>query len=143
MSYWGKLLGGMAGFAMGGPLGAVVGAALGHGADQGALPRIGLGGDDAPFGPARMAALLAGYAEFLESTATLPGVAERVSWWRLYPLAPLITIAALVYVTWTNWLDVETGRPALLATALQIAVAGGYYWFALRRRGDWTVHVPD
>lgn len=57
MSYWGKLLGGVAGFAMGGPLGAVVGAALGHGADQGALPRITLG-DNAPFGPARMAALL-------------------------------------------------------------------------------------
>ena len=57
MSYWGKLLGGMAGFAMGGPLGAVVGAALGHGADQGTLPRIALG-DGSPFGPARMAALL-------------------------------------------------------------------------------------
>ena len=61
----------------------------------------------------------------------------------LYPLAPLITIAALVYVTWTNWLDVETGRPALYATALQIAVAAGYYWLVLRRRGGWTVHIPD
>ncbi len=29
-----------------------------------------------------MAALLAGYAEFLDSTAALPGVAERVAWWR-------------------------------------------------------------
>jgi DnaJ like chaperone protein len=34
MSIWGKIMGGFAGFAMGGPLGAVVGAALGHAADQ-------------------------------------------------------------------------------------------------------------
>jgi amino acid transporter len=61
----------------------------------------------------------------------------------LYPLWPLITIAALVYVTWTNWLDVETGRPALIATAVQIAIAAGYYWLVLRRRGAWTTHVPD
>ena len=61
----------------------------------------------------------------------------------LYPLAPLITIAALFYVTWTNWQDVETGRPALIATALQIAVAAAYYQLVLRRRGAWTVHVPD
>lgn len=38
---------------------------------------------DAPaLGALQMAALLAGYAEFLDSTAALPGVAERVSWWR-------------------------------------------------------------
>nr|WP_114376687.1 TerB family tellurite resistance protein [Elioraea thermophila] len=34
MGFWGKVLGGMAGFAMGGPMGAVIGAALGHAADQ-------------------------------------------------------------------------------------------------------------
>lgn len=32
---WGKIIGGMAGFAMGGPLGAMVGAALGHAAETG------------------------------------------------------------------------------------------------------------
>ena len=37
MAIWGKLFGGMTGFAMGGPIGAVVGAALGHAADRGAL----------------------------------------------------------------------------------------------------------
>ncbi|MCW3011129.1 MAG: hypothetical protein JWO90_1533 [Solirubrobacterales bacterium] len=38
---------------------------------------------DAPaLGALQIAALLAGYSEFLESTATLPGVAERVQWWR-------------------------------------------------------------
>lgn len=38
MSYWGKLLGGVAGFFVGGPGGAVVGAALGHAADEGTIP---------------------------------------------------------------------------------------------------------
>ena len=38
MTFWGKILGGAAGFAMGGPLGAMIGAALGHAADSGALP---------------------------------------------------------------------------------------------------------
>lgn len=39
---------------------------------------------DAPaLGALQMAALLAGYAEFLDSTAALPGVTERVAWWRV------------------------------------------------------------
>jgi len=61
MSYWGKLLGGVAGFAMGGPPGAIMGAALGHAADRGAargLPRFGLF-DSARLHPARIAALFA------------------------------------------------------------------------------------
>jgi DnaJ like chaperone protein len=37
---WGKIIGGMAGFAMGGPMGGVVGAALGHAAENGALGRL-------------------------------------------------------------------------------------------------------
>ena len=64
MSYWGKLLGGVAGFAMGGPPGAVMGAALGHAADNGAMPRLGrniLRGlpNAASFHPARITALFA------------------------------------------------------------------------------------
>src|SRR3954451_7962039 len=47
MSYWGKLLGGIAGFAMGGPFGAMVGAALGHAADGGGMPRFSFG--ESPF----------------------------------------------------------------------------------------------
>jgi DnaJ like chaperone protein len=35
MSYWGKLIGGMAGFMVGGPMGALIGAGLGHAADEG------------------------------------------------------------------------------------------------------------
>ncbi len=57
MSYWGKLLGGVAGFAMGGPLGAMVGAALGHAAESGVLPKFDMshlmGGN--PLNPARLA----------------------------------------------------------------------------------------
>ena len=58
MSYWGKLLGGIAGFATGGPVGAMIGAALGHAADSGSIPRMSLG--DSPLNPARLAALLGG-----------------------------------------------------------------------------------
>ncbi len=55
MSYWGKLLGGVAGFAVGGPFGAMVGAALGHAADSGSAMSFGSAN---PFGSARVAALL-------------------------------------------------------------------------------------
>jgi DnaJ like chaperone protein len=59
MGYWGKMIGGIAGFAMGGPFGAVVGAALGHAADSGAMPAMRMGFTDfTAFSPARMAALL-------------------------------------------------------------------------------------
>ena len=57
VSYWGKLLGGVAGFAMGGPFGAVMGAAFGHAADNGAMPRIPLAGSG--LHPVRIAALFA------------------------------------------------------------------------------------
>jgi DnaJ like chaperone protein len=61
LSYWGKIIGGMAGFAMGGPIGAMVGAALGHAADSGAVLahlRNGLGmGPDPASGAARIAAM--------------------------------------------------------------------------------------
>lgn len=42
MNFLGKIIGGMAGFAMGGPLGAMVGAALGHAADTGTAPNLGM-----------------------------------------------------------------------------------------------------
>jgi DnaJ like chaperone protein len=58
MSYWGKLLGGVAGFALGGPMGAIMGAALGHGADSGNLGKFGIRGmlGNGPLNPARLAA---------------------------------------------------------------------------------------
>ena len=65
---WGKIIGGFAGFAFGGPAGAVMGAALGHAADAGAIPQIqkglrgfmpgGPGGNSAPLNSARLAAML-------------------------------------------------------------------------------------
>jgi amino acid transporter len=60
----------------------------------------------------------------------------------LYPLAPVITLLALAYVIYTSWLDLEEGRPGLIMTAAQIAGSAVYYWFVLRRRGEWRVHVP-
>ena len=61
----------------------------------------------------------------------------------LYPLAPVITLIALGYVVWTSWLDLDEGRPGLIMTAAQIAGSAAYYWFVLRPRGAWNVHVPD
>jgi len=54
---WGKIIGAMAGFAMGGPFGAVMGAAFGHAAEQtvgkgGAIPNFGgFGNFNAGFSP--------------------------------------------------------------------------------------------
>jgi DnaJ like chaperone protein len=61
VSYWGKIIGGMAGFAVGGPMGAVFGAALGHAADNGAMPHFRLpfsAPADPLFASTRIAALL-------------------------------------------------------------------------------------
>lgn len=57
MGYWGKIIGGVAGFAVGGPFGAVVGAALGHAADSGAMSDLRLPFNAESFGPARVAAM--------------------------------------------------------------------------------------
>jgi DnaJ like chaperone protein len=56
MSYWGKIIGGMAGFAMGGPVGALVGAALGHAADEGMAGSFA--GRALPFDAARLSTML-------------------------------------------------------------------------------------
>lgn len=62
MTYWGKFIGGMAGFAMGGPVGAMFGIALGHAADEGRIPGYNftqsLGGPGGAFDPLRVAAML-------------------------------------------------------------------------------------
>ena len=57
MSYWGRVLGGIAGFAVGGPFGAVLGATLGRAADEG-MPRLSLG--DGAGLQARLAAAVGG-----------------------------------------------------------------------------------
>jgi DnaJ like chaperone protein len=61
MGYWGKVIGGMAGFVMGGPFGAAVGAALGHAADGGSglrMPFPFSSVTDSVAGQAKIAALL-------------------------------------------------------------------------------------
>jgi DnaJ like chaperone protein len=59
MNYWGKLFGGMAGFAVGGPVGALFGMAMGHAADQGRFTSFGsFAGRALPFDPAHLAAML-------------------------------------------------------------------------------------
>jgi amino acid transporter len=60
----------------------------------------------------------------------------------LFPLAPLVTIAALLYVFWTNWWDLESGRPGLVATAAQMLLAAAYYVVVVKRRGPWIVRDP-
>lgn len=60
----------------------------------------------------------------------------------LFPLAPLVTVAAIVYVFWTSWLDTESGRPGLIATGAQVLAAAAYYLLVLRRRGEWIVRDP-
>jgi DnaJ like chaperone protein len=60
MAFWGKILGGVAGFVVGGPMGAVVGAALGHAAESGAVgggtrPGAAGGGRDQVFAVAVVA----------------------------------------------------------------------------------------
>ncbi len=56
----------------------------------------------------------------------------RMPW---FPLAPLLTLVALAGIVWASWLDPVTGTPGLIATAAQMALAAGYYWLVLRRRG--------
>lgn len=60
----------------------------------------------------------------------------------LYPLAPIVTLIALVMITWATWFDLEEGRPAIIATIIQIAIAAVYYALVLRRR-KWTPVIPS
>jgi amino acid transporter len=59
----------------------------------------------------------------------------------LYPLAPIVTLIALAMITVATWQDVEEGRPAIVATIIQIVIAVGYYLLVLRRR-RWQAVVP-
>lgn len=58
MGYWGKIIGGTAGFFVGGPYGAVIGAALGHAADSGSVESIRRPFEQASaYNPARVAGM--------------------------------------------------------------------------------------
>jgi DnaJ like chaperone protein len=72
MGYWGKIIGGAAGFFVGGPYGAVVGAALGHAADSGSMQHIRAPfGQPAGFTPARVAGMLGRKEEVFAITVTV------------------------------------------------------------------------
>jgi amino acid transporter len=60
----------------------------------------------------------------------------------LFPLAPFVTVAALAYVFWTSWFDLETGRPGLIATGAQMLLSAAYYILVVKRRGPWIVRDP-
>jgi DnaJ like chaperone protein len=72
MGYWGKIIGGTAGFFVGGPYGAVIGAALGHAADSGSIDSI-----RRPFiqatrhNPARVAGMFGRQEEVFAITVTV------------------------------------------------------------------------
>ncbi len=70
-------------------------------------------------------------------TGATARAAYRMPW---FPVAPLITIGALVAVFWASWLDTETGRPGLIATTAQALFAAIYYRLVLRRRGAWAIY---
>jgi DnaJ like chaperone protein len=72
MGYWGKIIGGTAGFFVFGPYGAVIGAALGHAADSGSvenLRRPFMQG--AAYNPARLAGMLGRRDEVFAITVTV------------------------------------------------------------------------
>jgi amino acid transporter len=64
--------------------------------------------------------------------------------WRmpLFPLAPVVALAALGGVVWTSLLDEHVGRPGLLATAAIIALSALAYRLLLRPHGTWAHRGP-
>ena len=73
MSYWGKIIGGTAGFLVGGPYGLVIGAAIGHATDSGSVhtARRSFRGNGAAFNPARLAGMLGRRQEVFAITVTV------------------------------------------------------------------------
>ena len=61
----------------------------------------------------------------------------------LFPLAPLLALAALVGVLWTGLTDAEVGRPSLMACAVVMATWAMFYRLWLRRRGGWAHRGPS
>ncbi|MEU6997226.1 APC family permease [Nonomuraea sp. NPDC046570] len=62
----------------------------------------------------------------------------------LFPVAPILALAAIGYVVYRNLLDPEVGRPSLYTTAGIGVVSAGYYLLVLRRRpGRWDLQGPD
>lgn len=78
MSYWGKIIGGTAGFFVGGPYGAVIGAALGHAADTGSVEHLRRPFvQSSSFSPTKFASLLGRRDEVFAISVTV--LAARLS----------------------------------------------------------------
>jgi len=61
-----------------------------------------------------------------------------------FPLAPLVTLLALLGVAAVNWADAEQGRPGLLSTLAVMLLSAGCYIAVLRRRpGGWRTTDPE
>ena len=60
-----------------------------------------------------------------------------------YPWPPVMALAVLAYVLYTDVLDPDLGRPGLIATAASIAISGLYYRLVLARRGTWVLREPE
>ncbi len=71
MGYWGKIIGGTAGFFAGGPYGAVIGAALGHAADTGSESIRRPFVQTPAFNPARVASMFGRREEVFAITVTV------------------------------------------------------------------------
>jgi DnaJ like chaperone protein len=72
MGYWGKIIGGTAGFFVGGPYGAVIGAALGHAADTGSVQQVRRPFEQtASFNTARVAGMFGRRDEVFAVTVTV------------------------------------------------------------------------
>lgn len=53
----------------------------------------------------------------------------------LFPLAPVLGLAALGYVIYANWLDLDVGRPSLIFSLALFALATAYFVLVRRGRG--------
>jgi DnaJ like chaperone protein len=73
MGYWGKIIGGTAGFFVGGPYGAVIGAVLGHAADTGSMQTTSRRSYDftSSLNPARLAGMFGRREEVFAITVTV------------------------------------------------------------------------
>jgi amino acid transporter len=60
----------------------------------------------------------------------------------LYPVAPILALAALGYVIYENALDPVTGRPSLYVT-VGIGVASALYYLVVLRRKGWKLKGAD
>jgi len=61
----------------------------------------------------------------------------------LFPLAPAVALAALIYVLYANWIDPDVGRPSLIVDLAIMTVAAPYYVMQRRRRGAaWFMSAP-